>query len=475
MLGKELFTLKRGGSLFQLLAIGVLFAFAVACSPTTDSGSEQPTSEPDIVEPSTGEETDEPDETDEPETAVPVTKTFFIGAEQVDCVGFVPQRCYLVKESVEDDYSYFYDSIEGFEWVAGFEYEILVEVSEIENPPADGSSVAYRLVEVVSQTAVPQPEINNIRWTLVHSIVGGDAIVPAPDWTDIYFKIDENGVSGNSGCNQFNGSVTIEGATISFGPLASTRMACGEDTMSTETAVLTSLQEAATYSVQKNQLTFRNSDGLPTLVFTAAEEITLFIGPEQVECEGVAPQYCLLVKENLEDEYTYFYDFIRFFDWQPGFEYELRVAVNEIAEPLADASSLQYTLIEIVNQTLVEATVEGADAILNTVWQWIRFDSPSEEHNFEVGTPEKYTLQFLADGTYQITNDCNVGNGRYTADGSSIAFEPAMTTLAFCGEDSLDMQFSQDLQHVVTYVLSDGSLYLNLKYDSGNIVMTPMP
>ena len=49
------------------------------------------------------------------------------------------------------------------------------------------------------------------------------------------------------------------------------------------------------------------------------EVITLYVGPETVDCVSVAPQKCLLVKENPEDAYTYFYSNIEGFTFEPGY------------------------------------------------------------------------------------------------------------------------------------------------------------
>ncbi len=46
----------------------------------------------------------------------------------------------------------FYDSIEGFDYSEGTSYVIDVQVVEVASPPADGSSLSYSLVEVVSET-----------------------------------------------------------------------------------------------------------------------------------------------------------------------------------------------------------------------------------------------------------------------------------------------------------------------------------
>ena len=89
--------------------------------------------------------------TEEPEDNV---KTVFIGPELVDCVGEAPQKCMQIKENPEDDYQYFYDQIEGFDYEEGYEYELLVKEENVENPPADASSLKWTLVEVVNETAV---------------------------------------------------------------------------------------------------------------------------------------------------------------------------------------------------------------------------------------------------------------------------------------------------------------------------------
>jgi hypothetical protein len=77
--------------------------------------------------------------------------TLYVGSAQVDCVGVAPQQCLLVRESLDEDYSYFYSTIEGFDYEPGYTYELLVEKTPVENPPADGSSIRWTLVEVVEK------------------------------------------------------------------------------------------------------------------------------------------------------------------------------------------------------------------------------------------------------------------------------------------------------------------------------------
>ena len=77
----------------------------------------------------------------------------------------------------------------------------------------------------------------------------------------------------------------------------------------------------------------------------------LWIGPERVECEGVAPMLCLQVAESEDGDYQLFYDTIEAFDHQEGTSYVIDVSITEVENPPADASSLQYRLVEIVEES----------------------------------------------------------------------------------------------------------------------------
>ncbi|MGK7905455.1 MAG: DUF4377 domain-containing protein [Hormoscilla sp.] len=81
------------------------------------------------------------------------------------------------------------------------------------------------------------------------------------------------------------------------------------------------------------------------------EIVTLYVGPNLVDCMGVAPQKCMLVREEDEQEFTYFYFGIEGFDYEPGYNYKLRVRKTPIANPPMDASSIQWTLVEQLEKT----------------------------------------------------------------------------------------------------------------------------
>ena len=79
-------------------------------------------------------------------------KTFIVGPQTVDCTGVTPMKCLQVKEKESDSWENFYSNIEGFTYEPGFEYVLKVKTEKIANPPADGSSIKYTLVNQVSKT-----------------------------------------------------------------------------------------------------------------------------------------------------------------------------------------------------------------------------------------------------------------------------------------------------------------------------------
>ena len=71
-----------------------------------------------------------------------------------ECHGLQPQLCMLVRESEADEWSYMFDAVEGFEYRWGYSYDLRVAVRDVPDPPRDASSVAYRLMDTTSRTAV---------------------------------------------------------------------------------------------------------------------------------------------------------------------------------------------------------------------------------------------------------------------------------------------------------------------------------
>lgn len=76
-----------------------------------------------------------------------------IAADRVQCVGEAVGMCIQVRSPGESDWRIFHSPIEGFEHEDGVQYRVEVARREIRDPPADGSSFAYRLVRVISRSS----------------------------------------------------------------------------------------------------------------------------------------------------------------------------------------------------------------------------------------------------------------------------------------------------------------------------------
>jgi heat shock protein HslJ len=93
-----------------------------------------------------------------------------------------------------------------------------------------------------TEGTTPEPasaaaDLAGTSWTFVS--VGG---APVVEGSGARLSFDSAGsVSGSTGCNSVSGTYALDGTSLTFGPLATTRMACEEALMAQETAVLDAL------------------------------------------------------------------------------------------------------------------------------------------------------------------------------------------------------------------------------------------
>ncbi len=72
--------------------------------------------------------------------------------------------------------------------------------------------------------------------------------VDAPEKTSLTFE-EEGHVVGVTGCNRFAGSAAIDGASLSFSPLAGTRMACEASLMQQEQRFYDAAGQVSRFSI----------------------------------------------------------------------------------------------------------------------------------------------------------------------------------------------------------------------------------
>lgn len=126
------------------------------------------------------------------------------------------------------------------------------------------------------QPTVPAPEatepvvsdptlggLDGTTWTLV-AYGSPDSPQPALGAAPVTMTFSPEGVSGSAGCNSFSGSFQYDNNALTFGELITTRMACAEDIMAQETAVLNALAAATSFTVENNQLHILYGEGVLT-------------------------------------------------------------------------------------------------------------------------------------------------------------------------------------------------------------------
>lgn len=204
-----------------------------------------------------------------------------------DCVGVAPQQCLSVRESTDDEWTLWYDPIDGFEHEAGYDYRLMISETRVADPPADASSIRWTLIEILEKTPVTSEADGNpiLRpWKLesfgpaadlgdgatADLVNGALASLPADNPVTLGLR-EEGRVGGFDGCNRYFGDFVIEnGHQIVQGPKGATMMACPDGRMDLEQAFLRNLDAATRVFLRGEALELENDAGV-VMVFAAWE------------------------------------------------------------------------------------------------------------------------------------------------------------------------------------------------------------
>lgn len=117
------------------------------------------------------------------------------------------------------------------------------------------------------------------------------------------------------------------------------------------------------------------------------------------------------------------------------------------------------------------ATVEVApQGLVGVVWTLLRFEYMSGKVT-AIDQPDRYTVEFLADGRVQVKADCNTGSGTYRMSGDRLTIENIGVTKIACPAGSQGDKFVQSLGMAISYVLDGASLTISMSYDAGDMVL----
>lgn len=151
----------------------------------------------------------------------------------------------------------------------------------------------------------------------------------------------------------------------------------------------------------------------------------------------------------------------------------MRTRLTKFVLPGVAAFALLLGTLPVMAQEATEMPETGTPSLVGSTWQWVHFGSGAEA--FDVTSPD-YTVRFTEAGRLHVQADCNVGNGHYTVEGSTITMSDMATTLALCPPESLSQDFLQALGRVAVFSFTeDGELLLEAPLDSGTLVFVAQP
>jgi heat shock protein HslJ len=184
-------------------------------------------------------------------------------------------------------------------------------------------------------------------------------------------------------------------------------------------------------------------------------ESTFWINSFTVQCEGVAPMTCLQVQESDKPEpgkWSNFYSRIEGFTYEAGYLYKLRIRKEMLKNVPADASSIRYVLVQVLEKT------RDPKININDIWAVTAIQGePVDMHQKRQKGP---LIEISLSSMSVMGNDgCNNFNGTISGFGDGvIEFGPIAVTRKMCPDMSVPNKFNSAIQQVRKYRLDPGRL-----------------
>jgi heat shock protein HslJ len=420
-------------------------------------------------------------------------------------VGVGPQKCLLVKENPDDDWTMYYDQIQGFDYEPGYEYELRIVEEEVENPPADASSIRWTLVEVVSKTRSLEGTI----WVLESYLNSEGVLVgPLPD-SQVTAVFQDGQIGGNASCNSYFGSYEADAdGNLAIGALGMTEMFCMiDELMAQESDFLAALTSSASYLIAEDNLQIEDADGTEVLVFSALKPAPL-VGPLW-EFAGFVDASGTVRSALAGTEITATFDEEGSLSGSSGCNsysttYEVSGDQMSISGPIAATMMMcptpgvmeqegeylaalesvssyaidakQLILYNAQGQPILTYAVQEPTPLVGTQWDLIGYNNgKGGVVSVVIGT--ELSALFNEDGTLAGSAGCNNYNAAYEVDDASaaegdISIGPAASTRMFCGEPegTMDQESLYLAALEMAEVFSIQGDRLQLRTDEGSLV-----
>jgi heat shock protein HslJ len=134
---------------------------------------------------------------------------------------------------------------------------------------------AVLLIAAACTSAAPQvgseSDLAGTSWEATGYDDGSQTLTDVVPGSTLTANFGEDGnLTGNGGCNDYNGPYKVTSNQIGIGPLSSTKKACGEPAgvMEQEAQYMAALENAETFIVDGNTLELREVDGTVMAKFT---------------------------------------------------------------------------------------------------------------------------------------------------------------------------------------------------------------
>jgi len=189
---------------------------------------------------------------------------------------------------------------------------------------------------------------------------------------------------------------------------------------------------------------------LPIFLNSCGTNKIIYVADTLKDCEGVAGQKCLQVKENKEDEWSLLSQPIEGFDYKEGFTSKIEVDVIKIKNPPVHSSSLKYKLVKIIYQEKSESVQQ--DLSLKGEWivsKLVGIDSLSKSPTLTIDLEAK-----------KISGNagCNNYGASFSIDKEQLKFETPFATKMYCTNMKIEKAFFESLQKSSSYKLVNGEL-----------------
>ena len=332
-------------------------------------------------------------------------------------------------------------------------------------------------------------------WEVISYNNGKQAVVSLLSGSKISLNFGTDGrVSGNSGCNTYNGGFEASGTALKVGPLASTQMACAapEGVMEQEQQYLAALQDAATYEIAGDTLTIRDASGAMQVVAKASTPAGLPGSSWKVMNYNNGKQAVVGLLTGSEISLNFGTDGRLSGNsgcntYNGGFEAsgnalkvgQLVSTMMACAAPEGVMEQEQQYLAALQNAATYEIagdtlTIRDASGAMQVVakastpaglpgssWKVMNYNNGKQA---VVGllTGSEISLNFGTDGRLSGNSGCNTYNGGFEISGNALKVGPLVSTQIACDQPAgvmeQEQQYLAALQNSATYEIAGDTL-----------------